>query len=74
MHAISIGQKVNYVTSDGSVKPATVIEVIHESPDEKLARLDIGDGKGKHTALAQFNADKKTPNTFHETAAAAKKE
>jgi len=54
-------QKVNYVASDGDVKPATVAEVVHDAGDNKIARLQVSEN---HTALAHYDPDRK-PNTFH---------
>ena len=57
------GQTVNYVSADGKVKQAKVVQVIADH----IVRLDHSEkGDGAHTALAHFNEDKKTPNTFHE--------
>jgi hypothetical protein len=65
MPNISKNLKVNYVAppkKEGAgvtIKPATVIEVVHEG----VARLDLS-GDGKDTALAQFSTDHSQPNTF----------
>ena len=50
-------QKVKYVGADGGITDATIEQV-----DGTNARLRIAEN---HVALAAFNDDRKTPNTFH---------
>ena len=67
------GQKVNYVAppakegGNTTAKPATVIEIVHDGEDNKIARLALDDA-GKNTALASWS-DEKEENTFHVAAA-----
>jgi len=49
-------QKVKYVGADGGITDATIEQV-----DGTNARLRITEN---HVALAAFNDDRKTPNTF----------
>jgi hypothetical protein len=50
-------QIVKYVGADGGISDATIEQV-----DGTNARLRIAEN---HVALAAFNDDRKTPNTFH---------
>jgi ribosomal protein L35AE/L33A len=64
---LTVGTQVGYVRpSDGKIAKGKIVETFGGT----LARVDFSAGTdkepdGHHVALADYNEDKKTPNTFH---------